>query len=241
MEIRGMIKEYAAKAGIQLRRYNHLTVPHIRLAQELNGRGSKKLLDIGANDGEYAIAMFAAGYDGKILSIEPLADARQALLDKAHLYQMRWEIGPRIAISSENSTAAFHVLSNSVSSSLLIMNEVHTSAAPGSIRKETITVETKRLDDIWDDLGIGSDCFLKLDVQGAELDVLKGAMRILSSYISGLQIEMSVIPLYEGQALWRELDEFISRLGFKIWDLIPGFRDIKSGRLLQFDGVYFKG
>ena len=58
--------------------------------------------------------------------------------------------------------------------------------------------------------------------------------------IKGVQIELSLVPLYENQLLFLGMLDYITNLGFELWDISPGFRDKQSGKLLQFDGIFFR-
>ncbi len=55
-----------------------------------------------------------------------------------------------------------------------------------------------------------------------------------------MQIELSLVPLYESQLLFLDMLDYITNLGFELWDISPGFRDRQSGKLLQFDVIFFR-
>jgi len=152
----------------------------------------------------------------------------------------RWEVGPQVALSNVNGEAEFFEAANSVSSSLLPILSEHTDAAPASATVASIKVETRRLDDLLRQLDIDGRIFLKLDVQGAESLVLEGALEALRGQIVGVQLEMSLTSLYSSQATARELDALLTSLGFECWDILPGFRDPRTFRMLQCDGIYFR-
>jgi hypothetical protein len=80
---------------------------------------------------------------------------------------------------------------------------------------------------------------LKIDTQGYEMAVLRGAEKMLPR-LAGVQLELSLAPLYEGQTLYLELIDWLRARGFDLWSVIPGFVDPSSGRMLQFDGVFFR-
>jgi Methyltransferase FkbM domain len=115
-----------------------------------------------------------------------------------------------------------------------------TCANPQTAFIQTFNVSVRRLDDFLDELGIiDEQLFLKIDTQGTESEVLEGAERIFPRIV-GVMVEMSTVELYRGQCLYDEMDAYLRHLGFTLWNLAPGFRDPKSARLLQFDGVYFR-
>ena len=81
--------------------------------------------------------------------------------------------------------------------------------------------------------------FLKIDTQGYEFQVLKGAEKILKKF-EGILVEVSLIELYEGQKNWLEIVEFIQSHGFKLWSVDRGFSNKKNGQTLQLDLCFFK-
>ena len=92
--------------------------------------------------------------------------------------------------------------------------------------------------------------FLQIDVQGADLDVLQGALNILKSVLA-IQIEVEFNPLYQGQPLFRDVDRFLSEQGFSIFDLgavsrnrarspICSGRGKHSGQILWGDAFYLR-
>ena len=212
----------------------------MRLVEMLKQRGINTVLDVGANNGGFATELFEAGYAGQIISFEPLPDAWAALGHRAKIYGSRWTIAPRVALSDRPAEAKFHVAANSVSSSLLPMLPLHELADPTSRVTRTITVETVRLDDILETFHVRGPAFLKMDVQGAESLVLAGARNSLRDRISGVQTEISLAALYEGQPRADDLTQVLIAAGFCLWDIVPGFRDPHTFRLLQYDGIFYR-
>lgn len=80
---------------------------------------------------------------------------------------------------------------------------------------------------------------MKLDVQGFEMSVLKGAEASLNN-IRGLQVELSIEKLYKDGLLYQDMISYIESKGFELYSLENGFSDPKTGKLLQFDGVFFR-
>ena len=81
--------------------------------------------------------------------------------------------------------------------------------------------------------------FVKLDVQGHERDVLEGAGDHLDR-IGGVQLELSLVELYAGQALMPAQVEFLATHGLALWSIDRGFMDGGTGRLLQCDGTFVR-
>jgi FkbM family methyltransferase len=198
------------------------------------------VFDVGANVGQFGIELRKhVGFRGRIVSFEPLKSAHDALT-RAAARDDSWEVAERVAIGAEQGTTTIHVSANSVSSSVLPMLSSHTSAAPGSAYERSERVSVVTLDSVAlsrirrDDIA-----FLKIDTQGYEAEVLKGAKQTLDR-VAGLQLELSLVPLYAGQTLMPELLNAVQGIGFETWDFSPVFVDAKTGRVLQMDAIFFK-
>jgi FkbM family methyltransferase len=233
------MRQWARKFGLDVNRANYLTIPNLRIVHLLKQHQISCVLDVGANTGQFGKELFSSGYKGRIISVEPLPDAHRKLV-AASLHHSNWDVTPQFALGSVSGTAKFHVAGNSVSSSLLPVAQIHVRAQPTSREIDTIQVQVRLLDDVFDSFKVGEhSVFLKLDTQGAEFDVLKGASRTLER-VAGLMLELSLTELYHGQARFEELHAHVRVLGFELWDLLPGFREPMNARLLQVDGVYFR-
>ena len=120
------------------------------------------------------------------------------------------------------------------------MLESHQRFVPASAYqgKEVVPIET--LDAVAKDyLGNARESFLKIDTQGFEWQVLNGARETLP-HIRGILLELSLVPLYEGQHLWRETIERVEAEGFVLWAMQPDFTDPFDGRTLQADGIFYR-
>lgn len=239
MTIAHQVRKLALKFGIELNRYNPAQSQDARMARLLAHHGIDLVLDVGANTGGYGQSLRDIGYGGDILSFEPLEDAH-AELSRLAAGDERWHIAPRMAVGSENGEIVINVAGNSVSSSVLPMHDTHAQAAPQSRYVGTQRVPLNRLDAITHPaLATSRSTLLKIDTQGYEMPVLLGAAGLLAS-VRGIQLELSVTPLYEGQTLYRGMIDWLTAQGFELWNLVPGFLDESTGRLLQFDGVFFR-
>lgn len=232
-------KAFFRRRGILIDRYNCGTSAEIRLVRMLNANRVDLIIDVGANDGDYGHRLRSAGYAGLMLSFEPLAMAH-ANLTRGVAGDRRWEVAPRMALGAADGEARINVAANSTSSSLLPMLARHAVSAPDSAYVGHEEVAVRRLDGVTHHLIAGSTSpFLKIDTQGSERGVLEGADALIPA-LKGIQIELSVVPLYEGADLWLAMHDQLLAHGFELWGVLPGFFDPSTARMLQFDGIYFR-
>jgi len=176
--------------------------------------------------------------------LEPLSSAYSRLKAISKKDQL-WEIAPQTAIGNQEGEIIINIAGNSYSSSALPMLDAHWESAPESAYSGSETVKLSRLDTIAKDY-IKSETksiFLKIDVQGLEKQVLEGATAILPSIlplVKGIKLELSLVPLYEGQVLFKEMIDIVEKLGYELYGIEPGFTAEKTGRMLQMDGIFFK-
>lgn len=208
-----------------------------RLARVLDVRGISTVIDGGANVGQFAANLRRAGFNGRIVSIEPQSNAFEQL-KIASVKDGGWH-AVNAALASENGQITLNIAGNSVSSSALPMHENHLAAAPESEYVGTESVRTVTIDDIVADRQISPEStLLKLDVQGFEKQALAGAKGTLRRF-AGVHLELSFVPNYEGGWLVGDVTDFMCNYGFELWMLDPSmFSDLKTGRLLAADGLY---
>jgi len=229
----------ARRAGIELHWYEPAQSQEARLFRLLSHHCVDTVLDVGANDGGYARMLRDGGFEGGILSFEPL-DAAHRALDAAAARDAHWHVAPRMALGAHDGEVEINVAGNSTSSSILPMMATHSNVAPQSAYVDVERVPIHRLDGVRHAvIEQGSAFFLKIDTQGYEMPVLLGAERLLHR-VRGVQLELSLTPLYDGQTLYRETIDWLVARGFELWNVIPGFSDSSSGRMLQMDGVFFQ-
>ncbi len=233
-----MLRRAFHAAGVDVHR-SHGSLAGVR--QRLNERNDIGVVfDVGANRGQYGWELRSGGYSGRICSFEPLSTAYRVLEDRA-AGDPAWLCWP-FAVSDRDGTAAINVSANSVSSSLLAMEEAHVAADPKSRNLTTEEVSLCRLDAIVEGspLHLDEPCGLKIDTQGHEWEVLDGATHVLSRCV-WLEIELSLVELYTGQRLLPELLSRLSDAEFNLIQLEPVFSDPRTGRLLQVNGLFAAG
>lgn len=234
-----IIKDFLRRRGVLLARYNCSNSADLRLVRMLAANGIDLVIDVGANDGGYGRSIRTAGYANAILSFEPLAGPHVQLARAVECDPL-WQVAPRMALGATDGTASINVAANSTSSSMLPMLERHAEAAPQSAYIGQEQVPLQRLDGVSHPLLRQARApFLKIDTQGYEREVIVGAAALLP-LLRGVQVELSIVPLYDGQAPWLALHEELEAQGFLLWSVVPGFFDPATARMLQFDGIYFR-
>jgi FkbM family methyltransferase len=197
-------------------------------------QGVDVLVDVGANQGQYARRFRDRGFTGRIVSFEPMREAFDRLASEAS-WDRHWTVR-RVALGDRPSTAELHVSANSVSSSLLSVGPRHLRAEPASRHVRTETVQVSTLDnELAGDLSV-SRFWLKLDVQGYEKAVLEGASAVLARS-RVVQCELSTQELYQGQAPYLEVLATLDAARYSPVYLLPGFADAATGEMLQFDVI----
>lgn len=231
-----VIKQFLRKAGIQVKHFPDRDQTSRQLA--LKAFGINKIVDVGANTGQFAKEMRDHGFRGEIISFEPLSEAFKDLQKKA-AKDHKWVIR-NMAIGDSDGEITINVSKNSQSSSILEMLPSHLKSAPESLYINTEKVQIRRIDTILPDFyKTGDSILLKIDTQGYEKKVLDGAETSLSKII-GIKLEMSLIPLYRDEVLFWDMVKFVENKGYKLYSLENTHFDPKNGQLLQVDGIFYK-
>jgi FkbM family methyltransferase len=197
------------------------------------------VLDVGANEGQYAQKLIKYGYQAEILSFEPVASTYKILAENTSNHP-HWK-AYNFALAAADGASEINISENTVSSSILEIDESHLSAAPNSKYLKKETIQLKKLDSIFfEELDLkNKNVFLKIDTQGFEMEVLKGAENALKNII-GLQLELSITEMYKGEALFDEIIAYLKQRGFELHQIEPGLVNTNTGKLLQFDGIFYK-
>jgi len=227
------------RVGFELRRFSVEQSENARFISILRTHNVNLIFDVGANAGQFGVLLREIGFDGKIISFEPLSDAREILLNISKNDPL-WQIALQTAIGEENGEIEIQIAGNSQSSSVLDMLDTHVRAAPDSkyIGKEKVALRT--LDSIAPDyMDSNSIAFIKIDTQGYETQVMNGAKKLMSQIV-GLQVEISLVPLYKGQCLFDEMLKKLKNDGFELWSISTVFSDPNTGQLLQVDATFFR-
>ena len=190
----------------------------VKLREE--GFYPEKILDVGANIGQFFLTVKSTFPKSQVLSIEGNPNCEELLSKNNPNYLIS-------LLGSEKSITKFYINRN---------NDICTG---GSIYKETtefyedcnvMEIEMNTLDQ----LGEKFD-FIKIDVQGSELDILKGGIKTIVD-CEYLLIEVSVKNYNQGSSSADEVIIFLSNLGFKIYDIFSHF--YFNDKLTQVDFLF---
>jgi FkbM family methyltransferase len=237
--IKKIIKTFVRdKLGFEVVRYSPNSSDIAQLVYALNTFDIDLVIDVGANTGQFACEIRNNNYLKKIISFEPLSIAHKELL-VANINDKMWEVYERCALGAKIGSVEINISRNLATSSILSIMQSHVHAAPESAYVGTETVPLLTLDSLLTTFDKYKNLFLKIDAQGYEWEILNGAVKILPK-LRGLIIEMSLIPLYEGQYLWEDVLDRLQNYGFTLWALQPEFIDPLNGRLLQMNGLFFR-
>ncbi len=119
------------------------------------------------------------------------------------------------------------------------MDPRHRKAFPETSHSTKLEVPIARLDDFLPEMKIKQPVYLKVDVQGFELDVLKGATRTLS-LVDFLQIEVTYQMLYKKQPLFEDIYHYLHTRGFEFAGLLDSLTSPKNGAILQSDALFIR-
>jgi FkbM family methyltransferase len=240
LAIRGFVQGLFRRLGWEVQRAEHANTEQQILKKLLTLTMADVVLDVGANVGQFGDLLLGVGFKGTLVSFEAIPDVHERLLQHAKSRSKSWLVAPCAALGSGRGNIEINISANSVSSSVLPMRQTHIESAPQSqyIGKQVVKVE--RLDDLAVQfIESTTKLFIKVDTQGYELEVLKGATGLWPRTVA-LQLELSLVPLYDHAPTFLEMIAFMTSMGFDLFGFAPGFRDNQSGRMLQVDGFFVR-
>lgn len=232
-----MIRGLARRLGYDLVPRRKLRDLDAQLAHTLGRRGVDAVVDVGANLGQYAARLRAAGWRGPILSIEPIPELRRRLAERAAT-DPAWDVLPACAAGAEDGEAELEISAEADMSSTLPQSPLLRRISPSSRVLRRVAVPRRRLDGLVRDRP-WRRLFVKVDVQGAEPAVLAG-MDGIWDRVAGMQLELALLPLYEGERPWLDLVAALAGRGFEPHLLFPGYFARALGRQVQLDAVFYR-
>ena len=199
--------DFIGITGYQIKNKKYLYDPNKNLLKSIKHFQIKSILDVGANKGQFALRLLKNNFQGNIMSFEPLKEEYE-ILNKLSSEKESWKVARRCALGDINKVKKFHISGNRESSSLLKILRRHTDLRPESKTVKIEKINVERLDNFKREiLKLEKNLLLKIDTQGSEIDVLKGAGKLIKD-IKCLFVEVSLVPLYKNQILVADRPEF---------------------------------
>lgn len=234
-----LIKKIQLKYKI-LHFLSRIGLKNVLLNKYFNNFKIKKIVDIGANIGQFATQIYSLGYKYEIYSFEPLKK-EYSLLKKNTKGKTNWNCY-NLGIGEKKEKKKIFISQNSVSSSFMKVNNKHLSAAPESVQSSYQIIDVITLDEAFKNkikVNANEPIFLKIDVQGYEINILEGFP--FGKYnIPLLLVEASFTGLYDGQGDFNQLINLLYKNNYSIIEIILNnkFRaKNKLNSLLQSDFI----
>jgi FkbM family methyltransferase len=206
------------------------------LGAVLRGHGIRTVIDVGAHTGQYAALLRGLGYEGAIVSFEPVHETFEQL-SAAAAGDERWT-AQRLALGDRDGSATINVAHSSDFSSFREVSDFGARVFPEAARADRgEEVELRRLDGL-----LGTDLrdadapmLLKLDTQGWDMEVLEGATGMLDR-VAAVQTEVAFQAVYDGVPAIGEVVGALAARGFVPSGFFPVTRD-DGLRLIEADLV----
>lgn len=197
------------------------------------------VLDVGAHVGEFASALRHAGYSGPIISFEPVNDYFKRL-EAVAAPDPKWWVY-RAALGLDTGDRPMNIM-DGTGSSFLSPNQYAMRCWPEWHSAYIEKVPMRRLSEMMEmffpSIGV-SRPFLKLDTQGYDIEVFRGAGDRIHEIV-GIQCELSLIPLYEGMPAIEDALGVFRGAGFDVTGFFPVAVENATARLLEVDCVMIR-
>jgi FkbM family methyltransferase len=208
------------------------------LGRLLNHLGIDCVFDVGANVGQFGQMLRRyVGYTGRIISFEPNPTAFQPL-QKAASGDPLWHV-ENFALGASSGMAEFHAYESSLLGSFHAFSD--STHAPDSMASSHLQIPVQTLEDFLprarQTYGF-SRPYLKLDTQGFDLEVAKGAGGRMAEFL-GVQTEVAFQNIYENAPSFGESLAFFQSRGFVLSRLVP-IHDIHFPDLVEMDAMFVR-
>lgn len=235
--MRQILRKLLRRFGLDVIRYEKFD-DFSKLRSRLLSHPNVEVIDVGANSGQWAKELRDSGWKGPIHSFEPISSFFQELQMNS-IGDENWNVN-NFALGASHEELRINISANDGGSSSFLEIQPFVT----KIQENTGTIsweqtQVRRLDEVFS-LDDGISRYLKADVQGFELDVLRGLGKLANSLIA-IEIEVSMLELYKDQPLIEQLIGECRLLGFRPAQIRKGFENTHLKEILQIDILFVRG
>lgn len=238
MGSKSLIRRTLSRLGYEVRRVGgepKASSPDLWTWLRTSG-GIRTVLDVGANNGEFAEYLSSYFDARQTIAIEPLpgcaAQIRQRDMAIRNLTVLE------CAVSDHVGQATLFENAYAPASSLLPVSSISTDEFPQTAgRQKEVGVAVHRLDDLVDPGTLEQSVLIKIDVQGLEDKVIRGGEKTFRA-AKFVLIEMSFVPMYEGQPLFDEVHDMLVGIGYRFAGIKNQVDSPRTGQPLFMHCLY---
>lgn len=236
------LRDLLRKFDVELSRCSTSAL-HGRLKALIEQQEIDCVLDVGANTGQFAEFLRTVGYRGNIVSFEPAAAPFRILKEKSVAAEKKkvhgmW-LAQQVGLGSREEERILNVAKAGTLSSLYESNEYGRERFPEEVLDHQESIRITRLDKLYPSLQqttCAKNIFLKIDTQGHDLEVFRGALEC-HSQLRLLMMELSVSPIYDEIPDWQSVMQEVQDAGFSLAGLFA-INYGRSGEVIEFDGLF---
>lgn len=239
--MKNSIKRFLSKFEFKIIRNKDYALYNSSIMQKKIVEKSTKcpvIFDIGAHHGSVSLAYNSLFHKAKIYSFEPFPDSFKDL--KRNTKNLENIQSYELAVSDINGESSFYSYKSSPTNSLLATDPMAEEIWKKGLfdLREIFTVSVKTIDELVKEFSLKKIDLLKLDVQGAEPKVLKGAEQaIKGGLIKVIYTEIITLPTYQGQLGLIKSLELFYEYGYSLVGLY-NYSYTKKGFLRQVDAIF---
>ncbi|MGB5942539.1 MAG: FkbM family methyltransferase [Leeuwenhoekiella sp.] len=240
--VKSSLRKLAQITGfyIKPRRFTPLSSENYRTVKILETLNINKVLDVGANEGQFAISLIDYGYTKGIVSFEPASLSHNVLREKAVKFDS-WQIADRTALGDREGSIKLNISQDSQFNSIKKIRPNFTEQFKQSKVEGQEEVSITKLDSLKDKYYDDSEnIFLKIDTQGFEKEILTGATDLLKKALA-IKIEIPLHFIYN-EVDWGivEIFNFFDQNGFGCGSLSEISASKWSGLVQEVDGIFIR-
>jgi FkbM family methyltransferase len=238
-----LIKQKIGKMFLSKFRTDANSSPYDTLRKIINGEKSITFVDVGANTGQTIDLVKKDFKNTKIYSFEPTPELVKQLSDK-------YKDDKRVIISENaladfEGEAKFYTSTYSPTNSMLVPDvdlytEIHSDRVDDLKNLKEITVPVTTLNNWYKTNNVTEYLdVIKIDTQGTELQVLKGADELLKDKIKIIVLEVQFVNFYKGSPPYYKIFEFLYENEFNLLDFFNTMR-LNKLEIIESDLIFFK-